>query len=270
LEILAAILVAFAVALIAWPGLQRRLWSSQWVALRRDFQRSQRTGGMSRLLRSIGAAEADALCRQAGRPRGLTGQTFLVVQWGLALFTALLMVPSLGPVFGLAAGAMAWYVARFWLKATAESRHKQIGLELPTFLDLWSLLVANGATVEGGLVTIVRHHPEWLLSAEMRLVLDRVAASQLLGESLTQGARETGVVELVTVAEQVRQLVDGGGAASQELSRIAQRLRDERLDQLIQSTGTAAIVGIFPKLFAVFLSLTPVIASIFITVIRQM
>lgn len=270
MDLVAGILAAAAVLALFWPGLRHRWRTGQWANLHWRVSRPGKRLGLSRLFVACGAVEMDRLCRQAGRPYGLTGSTFLLVQWTLAGGTGLLTGASGGIMPGLLIGGMGWYGARFWLKATAEARQRRIGLELPTFLDLWSLLVSSGESLAGGLVEIVRHHPDWLVAAEMRLILDRVAASGLLGDTLVAGARETGATELITVAEQVRHLLDGGGRPSVELARMAQRLREERMARLVQSAGVAAVVAIFPKLFGVFLSLLPVVASILLTVAQQL
>lgn len=219
---------------------------------------------------SFGAVETDKLCREAGRPYNLTGQRFLIIQWFLAVSVMVVLVPLTGFLVALFLGAAAWYLARFWLRKRADARIHQIELELPTFLDLWSLIVTSGDTLEGALVEIVRHHQEWVVTTEMRLVLDRVAASGLLGESLVTGARETGCLDLITVCEQVRQLLDGGGSPSKELARAAERLRQERMAQLSQEAGVGAALGVFPKLFSIFLSLAPVLAAIILTVMDEL
>lgn len=266
---LAGVLVGAAVLLLFWPGIRNRWRSSQWADFHWKAARPGKRVGTSNLFAVLGAAEMDRLCRQAGRPHGLTGSTFLLVQWTLAGGGGLFTAASAGIMPGLLIGGLGWYGARFWLKAVAEARQQRIELELPTFLDLWGLLVSSGESLDGALVEIVRHHPDWLVSAELRLILDRVAASGLLGDTLVAGARETGSVELMAVAEHVRQLLDGGGRPSKELARIAQRLREERMARLVQSAGVAAVVAIFPKLFGVFLSLLPVVASILLTVAQQ-
>lgn len=269
MDLLAGTLMALAVALFFWPSIRNRLYSGQW----QDYSwqvSSQREGqGLSGLLASFGAVEMDKLCRQAGRPNNLTGQRFLIIQGFLAASVTVVMTPLVGLLFGLVMGAGAWYIARFWLKSKADERIRQIELELPTFLDLWSLIVTAGDSIEAALVEIVRHHQEWVVTTEMRLVLDRVAASGLLGESLVAGARETGSLDLIAVCEQVRQLIDGGGSPSKELARTAERMRQERMSQLNKAAGIGATMGIFPKLFTIFLSLAPVIATIILTVMEQ-
>lgn len=220
------------------------------------------------LLPFLGLEAADTLCRHAGRPAGLTGPALLQYQWLFALlFTALFGSASIW--LGLAIGLFAWYMPRVFLSAMAGQRRAQIALELPAFLDIWGLLVASGESVENALVEICRRHPEWLLTAEVRRALDRMLASGLFGESLVEESRVTGSPEFMTVAEQVRHLAEGGGVPSRELTRMAEQMREQRVAELVQSAGNMAVVGIFPKLFAVFLSLMPVIATIVLTVMKQ-
>jgi len=156
------------------------------------------------------------------------------------------------------------------LSALAGQRRAQIALELPAFLDLWGLLVASGEGVETALVEICKRHPDWLLSAEVRRAVDRMLASGLFGESLVEEARVTGSQEFLIVAEQVRHLAEGGGVPSRELAKMAEQMREQRVAELVQSAGTMAIVGIFPKLFAIFLSLMPVVGTIILTVMKEL
>lgn len=267
---LVAVLAALATFLALWPLIQGQLLPAQWTEFRRRVGTGGNQSGFARLLRQLGAAEADRLCREAGRPAGLTGSHVIMLQWLVAACSGALLGTAGHPVLGMAVGGAAWVCPRLALSAAREARHQRILLELPTFLDLWGLLLGSGEGLETALVEITQRHPDWLASAEMRRVLDRVAASGLFGESLVTVARESGSEALVGVAEQVRQMAEGGGSPTRELARIAHRLRNDRISRLVQSAGMAAVLGIFPKLLTVFLSLLPVVASIVLTVIDQL
>jgi tight adherence protein C len=271
MDFLAALLAALAVMMAAWPLVQGPWRRRNALAGRRP---SQAGWGRERRWYDVigpylGLAEADKLCQHAGRPGGLTGITLLQYQ-GLAALLTLVVAGLAGIWVGLIGAVLGWFMPRVLLSSMATRRRAQIALELPAFLDLWGLLVSSGEGVETALVEICRRHPNWLLTAEIRRVLERISASGLFGESLVEESKVTGSQELVTVAEQVAHLAEGGGVPSKELARMAEQLREQRVSELMQSAGAMAIVGIFPKLGAIFLSLTPVLAAIILTVMRQL
>ncbi|HLO03570.1 MAG TPA: hypothetical protein VK191_10700 [Symbiobacteriaceae bacterium] len=271
MTLLAALCVAGAFFMACLPFvLARRLTPIQkrmQQAARRSWGESRSLG--DRLLERLGVSNADRLCQVAGRPYGLTGSSLLQMQTLFALlFTVLFGRVSL--LFGLLMAGASWMMPRILLSAMAQQRRAQIALELPAFLDIWGLLVAAGEGLENALVEICQRHPHWLLASEIRRALDRIAASGLFGPSLIEEAKLTGSPELLLVAEGVAYLAEGGGVPSKELAKMAEQMREARISDLVQSAGAMAIVGIFPKIGAIFLSLTPVIAAILLTVQEQM
>jgi Flp pilus assembly protein TadB len=266
---IAAILVVLCIVSLA-VGLHRMIFTRPSMARARrvatGWRKEKRWAEL--LAQNMGLEHADRVCQYAGRPYGLTGMALLQYQgvFGLLVFVMFLQVNLL---FALITGLMAWYMPRFLLGVLAQQRRTQIALELPAFLDLWGLLVASGEGVETALVEICKRHPDWLLTAEIVRVRLRVSASGLFGESLIQEAKVTGSPEFVAVAEQVSHLADGGGVPSKELARMAEQMREQRVSELVESAGAMAIVGILPKLGAVFLSLSPVLVTIGLTVMRQ-
>ncbi|HWI53841.1 MAG TPA: type II secretion system F family protein [Symbiobacteriaceae bacterium] len=268
MELLAGFFVGAAILLACWPFLQNR---SRSIRARRAVQHSwdRRKTWYQALGPYLGIEAADQLCQYAGRPAGITGAALLQYQWLFALLCVVLLGAA-NTLLGLVGGLLAWYMPRLLLSSLAQQRRAQISLELPAFLDLWGLLVASGEGVETSLVEICKRHPDWLLTVEIRRAVDRMLASGLFGESLVEEAKVTGSQELLIVAEQVRHLSEGGGVPSRELARMAEQMREQRVAELVQSAGTMAIVGIFPKLFAIFLSLMPVIGTIVLTVMKQL
>jgi len=220
------------------------------------------------LAKSVGVEQLDRLCQHAGRPYGLTGITLLQYQFLFAL-VVIVVLGLANMALGIVSGIFCWFAPSLLLYSMAQQRRMQIALELPSFLDLWGLLVASGEGVETALVEICRRHPDWMLSNEVRRVLERIAASGLFGESLVQEAKVTGSLDFVGVAEQISHLADGGGVPSKELARMAEQMREQRMADMAQSAGALAVVGIFPKLGAVFLSLIPVMATIVLTVVKS-
>lgn len=268
---LAALMASLAVLMLLWPFCRTRLYHPSALRARRGATSSW---GRERkwydvLGPYLGLKEADRLCQHAGRPWGLTGVALLQYQWLFALLCVFLF-GAVSLLFALIGGALAWFMPRMVLSQRAQQRRAQIALELPAFLDLWGLLVASGEGVESALVEICRRHPDWLLAAEMRRVLERISASGLFGESLVEEAKVTGSPEFVAVAEQISHLADGGGLPSKELARMAEQMREQRVSELVQSAGAMAVAGIFPKLGAVFLSLMPVLATIILTVKKHL
>jgi Flp pilus assembly protein TadB len=267
---LAALLAGLAVLLLCWPLIRARSMTPQALRARRARMAWERKPAWHRSLGGIlGVEEADRLCQHAGRPGGLTGAALLQYQWLFALLCTVFLGAA-HSALGMVGGLLAWMMPRIVLSAMAQQRRAQIALELPAFLDLWGLMVSAGEGVETALVEICRRHPDWLLSVEVRRAVDRMLASGLFGDSLVEEARVTGSAEFLLVAEQVRHLAEGGGVPSKELARMAEQMREQRVSELVQSAGAMAIVGIFPKLFAVFLSLMPVMATIILTVMKQL
>lgn len=270
MALLVALCVAGSIFLACLPFvLARRLTPMQ----RRMQQAARRSWGSQRslgeqILERIGLRDADRLCQVAGRPYGMTGQSLLQFQFLFALLCTVLF-GRVSLLFGLLMAGASWMMPRILLSAMAQQRRAQIALELPAFLDIWGLLVAAGEGLENALVEICQRHPHWLLASEIRRALDRIAASGLFGPSLIEEAKLTGSPELLAVAEGVAYLAEGGGAPSKELAKMAEQMREARISELIQSAGSMAIVGIFPKIGAIFLSLMPVMAAILLTVQQQ-
>lgn len=258
-----------AVALLFWPRVSERLGLNKRQKYRFQVPGQKEEGRLERIGAALGLEDLDQLCRQAGRP-DLNGRKLLGYRVLVAAVLAVFGYAIAGFFFALVLAAGGWYLVRFWVVTQADARKRQIAFELPTFLDLWGLLTSAGESVEGALVEITRRHPDWVLSGEMRLVLDRVASSGLLGDSLVRGARETGCQDLIDVAEQVKQLTEGGGKPSTELARIAERLRNERMTKLAQEASMGATLGIVPKLGGMFLSLLPVLACIVLTTLESL
>lgn len=265
--VLAGLLTSLAVALLFWPKISSVLDRNR---RRRYTWTKQEETRLSKFLASIGEEEMDKLCRRAGRPRDLTGRQAITLQWTLGASLAVLGYAYGGLFYALIGGVGGWYLVRIWLSSQADDRIKRIELELPSFLDLWGLLISSGESIHGALHEIVKQHPYWVTSVEMQNVLDKVAASGLLGESLVEVARETGCEDLIAAAEQIRQMAGGGGSPSKELARIAERMRQERMAKLNQSAAVSATFGIIPKVFSLFLSLTPAIATLILGVMKQL
>lgn len=261
----AAVLVAFVPfirAKLARKGAQRQRGpaTAQW-------ERDRSVLGV--LAKTVGVEQLDRLCQYAGRPYSLTGIALLQYQFLIALLVTVVL--GIGNIaLGIVGGLFSWFAPTLLLYSMAQQRRAQIALELPSFLDLWGLLVASGEGVEPALVEICRRHPDWMLTTEVRRALERIAASGLFGESLVEEAKVTGSLDFVGVAEQISYLADGGGIPSKELARMAEQMREQRMSDMTQSAGAMAVVGIFPKLGAVFLSLIPVIATIVLTVVKSL
>jgi tight adherence protein C len=271
MDLVAAVCATLAVMLAAWPLVQGP-WRRRGAL--RGRRAVQPVWGQQRRWYDVvgpylGLTEADKLCQYAGRPGGITGIALLQYQ-GIAALLSLVVFSLAGVWVGVIGAFLGWFMPRVLLSSMATQRRAQIALELPAFLDLWGLLVSSGEGVETALVEICRRHPNWLLTAEIKRVLERISASGLFGESLVEEAKVTGSLELVAVAEQVSHLAEGGGVPSKELARMAEQLREQRVNEMMQSAGAMAIVGIFPKLGAIFLSLMPVLGAIILTVMRQL
>lgn len=263
-------MVAVAVLLVCWP-----VWRA-WIvpAARRAHLMSPRAhrrlpvrAGPG-LLRRLGETGADMLCRQAGRPYGLTGARLITLQAAGAM-AGLLIGTALGsaPIV-VCAGVIGCLFPRAVVSGQASRRQAAIQLELPAFLDLWSLMLSAGAGVEEALAIISERHPEWVVSAEVKLALTRVAASGLLGEALVEVARDSGSKDMLGAMEQVRHALEGGGGIAQELVGIARRTREEQAVRLTESAALGGILGVFPKLGTALLSLAPMVVSILLMVVE--
>lgn len=266
---MSSFLLALAVLAGFYPLLQSRKYHGALRTGKRLPQQWGQESWYSRLTKRLGVEEADRLCQYAGRPYGLTGMALLQAQFVFAIL-CLVLFATVSLAFVVVGGALAWFIPRMLLSSLAQQRRAQILLELPSFLDLWGLLVASGEGVENALVEICRRHADWQISTEVKRALERISASGLFGESLIEEAKVTGCPEFVAVAEQVSHLADGGGVPSRELSRMAEQMREQRMSDLTQNASSMAIVGILPKIGTVFLGLAPVIANIILQVVRSL
>lgn len=267
---LVGLLLATAVLLALWPAVRRRVYPPEWARWRRYTETGKDDQFLKRLARYLGEEGTDDLCRQAGRPAGMTGLGLLTLQTVSALGAATLVGMGGDPPMGAVLGICVWFAIRAWVRTLALQRQAQLEMELASFVDLWALLIQSGAGPEEGLHLICRLHSQWLLSAEVKAALEQVAASGLLGESLIAMARRTGAPELIAMMDQVQRILDAGTGLARELSAAAQRVRDKQALELSRSTATASVVGLLPKVLSVFLSLAPLVVATVLSAVSKL
>lgn len=195
----------------------------------------------------------------AGRPFGLTVSDFqaLRVSAGLLGLVAGVLIGILFgrpiAVLGLAiAGALAGYWGpRMWLDRRVHRREREIVRALPNALDLLSVSVEAGLTLDVAMRRVADRYQN-ALSEELDQVLTETALGRPRGEALAAMGERVGVQELQNFANAVAQSQQFGTSVSAILKVQAEEIRRRRYIQARERGAQAPLRMLPPMLGCIF------------------
>ncbi|WAH58183.1 type II secretion system F family protein [Pseudomonas silvicola] len=209
------------------------------------------------LLDRIGWRRAGQRSRFAAWQVGTPLVVFVLVWAVQALFFLPVNHEVVAPLLGLGVGYIAPKRVLAW---AAERRKQQISREVSTFIPLLRILFESGLAVEQALRVLTTESQNLLpaLSAELKLVLNRVDSGLELGEQLDHAAHAVAVDEFTDTCVILRQLINQGGGAMKSLLSLKQLLDDRRLTNLQEyisklsgKMSVVMMVFLFPALLIV-------------------
>lgn len=278
-------LLACALCLLAGFALLALQAARQWRARQRVTRRLQgRLGRDERLgdwLHWLGSSplglrlqrldsETQTLLDRLGWRRTRQRALFAAVQLGLPLLAtgaALLLVHGLPGersarwgVMVLCALGAGYLLPKRLLAAAAARRQRTISAEVGLLIPLLRILFETGLAVEQAL-RVLAHEGRTLvphISAELRLVLQRVDSGLALGPELEKAARLLAVDEFVDTCVILQQLLVQGSGSMKSLQALKDLLDDrrltglqERVSKMSAKMSAVMMVFLFPALLIV-------------------
>lgn len=278
--LLAALLVALAVVLLimsrqesAQPETARRFnevletpHDESWLNQRKWRQARKLTRRFRRLLEKTPGSdmeEVESLLRQAAFVEDKSRSIIYGSLWmtpaigiliGLLVAGSTTVPPSVGGMFGLGIG---YILPRRMLRWVAKRRQARVKEEMPVVLNLMSLLLDAGLSVEHTLKAISeqgrRITPE--LAKEFGWVLSRIQQGQERGEAMEEMAKRVDVAELSETIAVLKQSARYGGSLRDSLHRYLKLMEDRRMTDLREKIGKLSgqmsivmMVFLFPAL----------------------
>lgn len=195
----------------------------------------------------------------AGNPGHLTPAAFEAIRYGaaaalVALPLALGLVLSI-PLTGLVAAAIGGAVG-FWLPVivlnqTASARRTSIERSLPDAVDLLTLAVEAGLSLDAGIADVTgRFHNA--LGDEFNKVLREVRLGRPRMAALEDMGRRSGVAELHNLIQAITQSEQMGIGISRSLRVQAGELRRSRRSFAQERAAQASLRMIFPMVGCIF------------------
>ncbi|MGE8168261.1 type II secretion system F family protein [Pseudomonas putida] len=226
--------------------------------------------GSSRLGRSLQSldGETQTLLARLGWRRSRQRALFAAVQLGLPLLTGglvLLLLPGVpgegsGWVAVLCAMGLGYLLPKRLLAVAAARRQQRIAEEVSLLIPLLRILFETGLAVEQALRVLAEEGRSLLphVSAELRLVLQRVDSGLALGPELDKSAKQLAVDELTDTCAILQQLLIQGSGGLRSLLALKQLLDDRRLTRLQERVSKMSakmsavmMVFLFPALLIV-------------------
>lgn len=226
--------------------------------------------GSSRLGRSLQSldGETQTLLARLGWRRSRQRALFAAVQLGLPLLTGglvLLLLPGVpgegsGWVAVLCAMGLGYLLPKRLLAVAAARRQQRIAEEVSLLIPLLRILFETGLAVEQALRVLAEEGRSLLphVSAELRLVLQRVDSGLALGPELEKSAKQLAVDELTDTCAILQQLLIQGSGGLRSLLALKQLLDDRRLTRLQERVSKMSakmsavmMVFLFPALLIV-------------------
>lgn len=196
----------------------------------------------------------------------LAAKTLLAVV--LPLLMALLASPSSGSGKGslflfllLLCAAIGYYLPNVILSRAAEKRKLEIFENFPDALDLLTVCVEAGLSLDQGLTKVAEemHVKSAVLAEELQLVLMEMRAGFSKDRALRNLALRTGVEDVDTLVAMLIQAERFGTGIAASLRVHADGLRTKRRFRAEEAAAKIALKLLFPLLFFIFPSLMVVL-----------
>jgi len=191
-----------------------------------------------------------------------------VLSLGIPALLAILMATAQGGVLrngflavlfsGAAAG---YYLPNIVLSRTARRRRREIFENIPDALDLLTVCVEAGLSMERGLTKVAAevHVKSVVLAQELQLVLMEMRAGFSKEKALRNFALRTGVEDVDTLVAMLIQSERFGTSMGDSLRVHAENLRQKRSLVAEEAAAKVALKLMFPLIFCIFPTLLVVL-----------
>lgn len=195
----------------------------------------------------------------AGNPGHLTPAAFEAIRYGLAalmlglplLLGLILTIPVTGLIVGVIGGAVGYWLPVLVLNQFAASRRQAIERNLPDAVDLLTLAVEAGLSLDAGMADVTgRFHNA--LGDEFSKVLREVRLGRPRMAALEDMGRRSGVAELHNLIQAITQSEQMGIGISRSLRVQAAELRRIRRSGAQERAAQASLRMIFPMVGCIF------------------
>jgi len=205
--------------------------------------------------------------RQASAPT-LYFAAKTVLSLGIPALLAILMATAQGGVLrngflavlfsGAAAG---YYLPNIVLSRTAKRRRREIFENIPDALDLLTVCVEAGLSMERGLTKVAAevHVKSIVLAQELQLVLMEMRAGFSKEKALRNFALRTGVEDVDTLVAMLIQSERFGTSMGDSLRVHSENLRQKRSLVAEEAAAKVALKLMFPLIFCIFPTLLVVL-----------
>ena len=177
----------------------------------------------------------------------------LIVAFVITQFTASLSRNSLLMILLLCA-AIGYYFPNLLLAHTLQKRQREIFENFPDALDLLTVCVEAGLSLEQALnkVASEMHLKSLVLSHELELVLIEMRAGFSKEKALRNFALRTGVDDVDTLVAMLIQSERFGTSMGESLRVHSESLRDKRRFRAEEAAAKIALKLLFPLIFFIF------------------
>lgn len=203
----------------------------------------------------------------AGRPSGWHLSQFLATKLALAAGLAIggwlfvsaseLQATSVLAVTG-SLGMLGYYLPHPWLGAQIKARQKEIQRKLPDALDLITVGVGAGLSLDGSILEIV-HKSDNALSRELATFLSEMQMGRSRREALQALDKRTQVEDIKVLVASLIQAEELGMNIGEALTIQADQMRQRRRQRAEELAHKATIKMMFPMIMLIFPALFIVI-----------
>ncbi|HEX7102475.1 MAG TPA: VWA domain-containing protein [Nitrolancea sp.] len=204
----------------------------------------------------------------AGNPMGWRVAQFVAAKFVLGvtglIIGALLMLRSdnlgRGLIMTIAFGFLGYRLPTFWIKRRIKARRDSILRALPDALDLLTICVEAGLSLDGAMLEVVNRWDN-ALSDEFGIVLAELKMGRGRRDALRGMADRVGLLEVTTFTSAMVQADELGMGIARTLALQSQQLRTkrkQRAEKLAHEAGVKMVVAmgvlIMPALFMIIMS----------------
>jgi tight adherence protein C len=215
--------------------------------------------------------QVQTLSRQlmhAGNPMGWRVAQFVAAKFVLGivgLVVGVLLALRMdnlfrGLVVTIVAGFLGYRLPTFWIKRRIKARRDSILRALPDALDLRTICVEAGLSLDGAMLEVVNRWDN-ALSDEFAIVLAELKMGRGRRDALRGMADRVGLLEVTTFTSAMVQADELGMGIARTLALQAQQLRTkrkQRAEKLAHEAGVKMVVAmgvlIMPALFMIIMS----------------
>lgn len=150
------------------------------------------------------------------------------------------------------AAAFAWLVPGIWLNGRLEHQHRDIGRELPAWLDLITVCIEAGASLTSAIRLIVEQSPDSPLRGYFERVLREIRGGRPRAQAFAQVAESYGVESLGTLAASLAHAESSGMSLGQVLRAQAEQRSAERFARAERLAMQAPVKMLGPLILCIF------------------